>query len=58
MYTDSDLQPALTGGSTMREPNVVFVFADQLRAQATGFGGDPNAHTPALDSLAGESVNL
>jgi arylsulfatase A-like enzyme len=45
---------------TTREqgPNVLFVFADQLRAQATGFGGDPNARTPALDALAASSVNL
>ena len=42
----------------MKRPNIVFVFADQMRAQATGYAGDPNAHTPALDRLAGESVNL
>ena len=40
----------------MRQPNVLFVFADQLRAQATGFGGDPNARTPTLDALAAGSV--
>ena len=38
------------------KPNVVFVFADQWRAQATGYAGDPNVHTPNLDKLAGESV--
>jgi arylsulfatase A-like enzyme len=43
---------------TPRQPNVVFVFADQMRAQATGYAGDPNAHTPTLDRLAGESMNL
>lgn len=42
----------------MRRPNIVFVFADQMRAQATGYAGDPNAHTPVLDRLAEESVNL
>ena len=42
----------------MRRPNIVFVFADQMRAQATGYAGDPNARTPTLDRLAGESVNL
>ena len=41
-----------------RRPNVVFVFADQWRAQATGYAGDPNAVTPNLDSLAAASVNL
>ncbi|MBN1250324.1 MAG: sulfatase [Anaerolineae bacterium] len=45
---------AVKGG----HPNVVFVFADQMRAQATGYAGDPNARTPNLDRLAGECVNL
>jgi len=39
-------------------PNLVFVFADQWRAQATGFAGDPNAQTPHLDRLARESINF
>ena len=42
----------------MKRPNVVFVFADQLRYQATGFGGDPNVCTPHLDHLAGQSLNF
>lgn len=54
----------LTGGchikqnsnSISQKPNVIFVFADQWRAQATGFAGDPNARTPAIDKLATESV--
>lgn len=39
-------------------PNVVFIIADQWRAQAFGFAGDPNAHTPELDKLAADSVRL
>ncbi len=42
----------------MARPNVVFVFADQMRAQATGYAGDPNALTPSLDRLASHSVNF
>lgn len=42
----------------MPQPNVVFVFADQFRCQATGFGGDPNVHTPNLDRLAAQSLNF
>ena len=42
----------------LRQPNVLYVFADQLRAQATGYGGDPNARTPALDALAASAVSL
>ena len=29
-----------------------------MRAQATGYAGDPNVQTPFLDRLAGESLNL
>ncbi len=39
-------------------PNLVFVFADQWRAQATGYAGDPNARTPHLDRLAGQSLRF
>ena len=42
----------------MKNPNVIFVFADQWRAQATGYAGDPNVKTPNLDSLASESINF
>lgn len=37
-------------------PNVVFVFADQMRAQATSYAGDPNAITPNFDKLSRESI--
>lgn len=43
---------------TEKKPNVVFVFADQLREQALGYTGDPNVITPNIDRLAGESVNI
>ena len=39
-------------------PNVVFVFADQWRAQAVGCAGDPNVQTPHLDALARRSVSF
>ena len=41
-----------------KQPNVVFVFADQWRLQALGYAGDPNVQTPNLDKLAAHSVNL
>ncbi len=41
-----------------RKPNVVFVFGDEWRMQATGFNGDPNCETPVLDRLAAQSVNI
>ena len=41
-----------------RRPNIVFVFGDEWRMQATGYNGDPNCHTPVLDALASQSVNV
>jgi arylsulfatase A-like enzyme len=40
-----------------RHPNVLFVFADQLRRDALGFAGDPNIRTPHLDRFAAESCD-
>lgn len=39
-------------------PNVIVLMADQWRAQAFGFAGDPNVRTPHFDQLAAESVWL
>ena len=49
--------PALLAATTAH-PNVLFVIADEWRAQATGYGRDPNVRTPALDRLSSESVNF
>jgi arylsulfatase A-like enzyme len=38
------------------KPNVLFVIADQWRASAFGFAGDPNVQTPHLDTLKRECV--
>src|SRR5688572_26983684 len=50
MATPADARPA---GPAPR-PNVIWIIADQMRAHATGYAGDPNAHTPHLDRLAAE----
>lgn len=39
------------------KPNILFVIADQWRAQAFGFAGDPNVRTPHLDALQRESLD-
>lgn len=39
-----------------KPPNVVFVLADQWRAQAMGYMGDGNVKTPNLDALAKQHV--
>jgi arylsulfatase A-like enzyme len=41
-----------------RRPNLVFIFADQWRAQAAGYAGNAQVRTPNLDKLAAESVNF
>jgi arylsulfatase A-like enzyme len=40
------------------QPNLLFVFPDQMRAQAMGFMGEDPAITPKLDAFAQEGVAL
>lgn len=49
--------PAFLRAQSSR-PNVLYILTDEWRAQATGYSGDTNAHTPTLDKLAGECVNF
>lgn len=41
-----------------KKPNIVYILADQWRASATGYAGDPNVKTPNLNHLASESFNF
>jgi arylsulfatase A-like enzyme len=41
-----------------QRPNVIWLIADQWRAQALGVNGDPNAHTPVLDRMARSGMNF
>lgn len=45
-------------GKAAKHPNIVYILADQWRASATGYAGDPNVKTPNLDRLAGESLDF
>ena len=36
--------------------NLLFVFADEMRRQAFGAGGDPQVRTPNMDRLAEEGT--
>src|SRR5215207_1033579 len=40
------------------KPNVLIIIADQWRAQAFGFAGDPNVKTPHFDRFERECVNF
>jgi len=41
-----------------KKPNLVYMFADQLRLCSTGYYGDKRAQTPNIDKLAENSCNL
>jgi arylsulfatase A-like enzyme len=38
--------------------NVIWIFGDQHRAQALGYMGDPNVHTPHIDRLAAQGITF
>jgi arylsulfatase A-like enzyme len=41
-----------------QKPNIVYVFADQLRLSCCGYAGDAKAKTPNIDKLSAESVSF
>lgn len=45
-------------GQVRKAPNVVFVLADEWRAQDLGYNGNKDVSTPNLDKLAGRAVNF
>ena len=51
-------QPREDESGRSARPNVLFLIADQHRADHTGHAGHPLAHTPHLDRLAGEGTVL
>lgn len=42
----------------MDKPNIIFVFGDQWRLQATGYSGNSQVITPNIDALENESINF
>src|SRR5580698_10010165 len=44
--------------SAGRQPNILFLMADQFRYDCLGANGNRIIHTPNLDRLAAESVNF
>lgn len=42
--------------ATQRKPNVIFVFADQMRAASMGCMGNTDVKTPNMDKLAGQGI--
>lgn len=59
--TGACLAAAAAGGflsiaMAMEKPNIVMVFADDLRHDAVGYAGNPHVQTPHLDKLAGSGL--
>ena len=42
----------------MSKPNIIWLMADQLRADMIGCNGDENVRTPNIDALACEGINF
>lgn len=42
----------------MSKPNVLWLMSDQHNANCTGYAGNPNVETPALDALAQDGVEF
>ncbi|MDP6524052.1 MAG: sulfatase [Kiritimatiellia bacterium] len=57
--TGVSLLPSLAKGKNeSRRPNIIYVFADQLRADVLGYAGDKKAITPHIDKFAKQSVDM
>ncbi|HGJ65784.1 TPA: DUF4976 domain-containing protein [bacterium] len=41
-----------------KQPNLVFVFADQMRGMSMGCSGDPNVITPNMDNMAENGIRF
>ncbi|MDZ7722233.1 MAG: sulfatase-like hydrolase/transferase [candidate division KSB1 bacterium] len=48
--------PAVARENSSQRPNVVFIICDQMRGDAMGCMGNPNARTPNLDQLAKDGI--
>ena len=57
-HTASAGAEAAVAPKSGRKPNLIYVFADQLRYASCGYAGDDYARTPNMDRLAAESCNV
>ena len=47
-----------TAGAQQQRPNIIYMMADQLRADVLGYAGDGLAVTPNIDRLAAEGLRF
>ncbi|MDC1105968.1 sulfatase [Prolixibacteraceae bacterium] len=52
------LLSSFAGFAQKKQPNIIFIFPDQMRGQAMGFEGEELVKTPNLDKFKQESVNF
>src|SRR4051795_3175560 len=57
-FASLSIEAATVAKQVTRKPNILFIIADQWRAQAFGFAGDPNVKTPHLDRFERQCVNF
>jgi arylsulfatase A-like enzyme len=50
--------PVLSADAPSSRPNILFVIADQWRAGAFGYTGNPDVRTPNIDRLASQSISF
>ncbi len=48
----------VAAGASVRRPNILFILADEWRAQSTPWENDPNLETPVLARLAAQSTRF
>ena len=58
MYLFTGCKSGSRVGGDETRPNLVFVFADQLRYDRLGYTGDTRAITPNIDRLTLEGMNF
>ena len=46
-----------TAGAQQQRPNIIYMMADQLRADVLGYAGDGLAVTPNIDRFARQSLD-
>ena len=58
LVVSASIGASAASGTPAVRPNILYLIADQWRASATGYAGDPNVKTPNLDRLAKDSLNF
>lgn len=58
VFTPAQTFARTISDSAKKRPNVIYVFADQLRAQSLGYNGNEDVKSQNIDKLSRESLNF